>query len=141
MVDTQNSANATSDKTIWAALLSVFLVVPALIPARLAVMLYMVSIGWFEGSSWIPYFDKIFFTFMPEAVRGFVVGMIALNVPLYFFPRADRSLVRYATVFFWGALLSLGFVATAVQDGMSLTLLGLTGFAFGMAGGLWFKAQ
>ncbi|MBA8910691.1 hypothetical protein [Aminobacter ciceronei] len=131
-------AKTTPENTAAAVLVAIVTVLPAAIPAAVAVLLYTFVFNLFTGgSSWIPYLHEIGLMWFPEILRGIVIGSIAMWTSRYFFPRSSVEAVRLATLAFWGALLIALLLFSVTFRGLTLDIVGVLALLVGLAVGLW----
>jgi hypothetical protein len=133
---TENQS-AARDKTGLAAICSIFLVVPAFIPAAIAVFIYKYFLQFYVQGSWIPYLEEISMLWFPELMRGLIVGAITMYAAKYLFKTFNERVVRYAVLAFWGGIVLLLVTISTAMRGLSMDIIGVIALMVGIGAGLW----
>lgn len=131
------------DRTVFAIILTVVMVLVASIPAALVVIIYGYFARFFflgEGSL-IPYLNDVALIWFPEVMRGLVSGTLAIVTTQYFFKRYNEQAVKLATTFFWAAIVILLSLISVSVRGLSLDLVGSAALIVGLAVGLSFDRE
>lgn len=135
---TDASSPARTDRTVWAVIVGIVVVVPALLPAALFVLIYNFFFSFYTGGgSWIPYLHEIGSVWFPELVRGMIVGVIALATVEKIFTNFNKAAVRYGVICFWGAVLFLLIGMSAYVGGLTLEMTGGVALFIGLCCGAW----
>lgn len=129
---------AGPDRTVYAAVLAIVMVLVASLPAALVVIVYSYLIRFMVSDSWtlIPYLNQIAVVFFPEVIRGIVTGAIAIATTQYFFKSYNKQAVKLATMCFWTAVVVLLSVMSMSVRGFSIEVIGSAALLVGLAGGL-----
>lgn len=138
MSDIRQNVTSASDRTAVAAIVSIVMIIPAMIPAAIIVMAYAFVFKFFiGGSSWIPYVDEIGGLWFPEMLRGIILGGIAIWTSRRFFPTSNIEAVRFAAFAFWAGVLALLVIFSMSVRGITFDIVGVVGLAVGLCVGLW----
>jgi hypothetical protein len=118
------------DRTVWAAMLCILLVIPAVIPAGLVTLIYQFFLKGYVDDTWIPYLPEISMQWFPEMLRGMIMGWCAIAATQAIIKTANHQAVRFAAASFWLAVLIIGGLLGLAMTGPTLDLIGMIALGF-----------
>jgi hypothetical protein len=129
-------------KTAMAIAAGIIFVVPGMLIGGLVAYIYLLvshfGVG-SGGSSWIPFLDGLmkilWFTIIPEVIRGFVAIWGALYASFWLFKNAQRDAVIFSVTSVYFVVSILMFIFGAYNGLLDMDFIGLAGLTFGLGSG------
>lgn len=138
----QQIAPVSGYKTAMAIATGIILTVPGMFVGGIATYVYLLvshlGVG-SGGSSWIPFLDGlmkiIWFTIIPELIRGFIAMGGALFVSFWLFRNVQRDVVIFSVVSVYIVISIMMFIFGLYNGLLEWDYVGLIGLTFGFGFG------
>jgi hypothetical protein len=131
------TAASGKDRTVWAVVVCILLVIPAFIPAGIVTLIYQFFLRGYVSDTWIPYRPEISMQWFPEMLRGMIVGWCAIYATQAIIKTANYQAVRFAAASFWLAVMIVGGLLGLAMTGPTIDIVGMIAFALGFVLGVF----